>query len=511
MESLSQNSAMVGQLCYKQVQKVRGQGEMPFIESSRAKQWLFPPTLDEMVAGDHEVRFVAEFVERLDLRKLGIDPDPAPEGRPSYSPRVLLACWTYGFMVRVRSTRKLEEACRERLSFMWLTGMTHPDHNTLWSFYKENREGVRRVFKETVAVAHRLELTSLVEHALDGTKVQASASKERSLGKEALEKLGQRVDEQIEELERQNKDEEAEGGGNRQLPGALRRAEDLKKKIEEALQEVEKNGGGEVNLTDSDAKFMKGRRGIEVSYNGQVVVERKGGIIVGADVVNEANDKGQLGPMLGQVKENVGTNAEETVADAGYYSGANIAQCRREGIDVVIPDQQASSQRGPVEWAYHRSHFDYEAEGDIYRCPQGQVLSFTHLKSRGGREIRVYRGQGCETCGMRGECTRDPRGRTVEREPFAEEVAMHAEKMKGEAAQSLSRRRKEIVEPVIGILKEQLGGGRFLLRGLKNVKAEWALLCAAHNLWKIFRQWWAPAARGGCLWWGRDMAFSRAN
>jgi len=397
--------------------------------------------------------------------------------------------------------------------------MTHPDHNTLWSFYKENREGVRRVFKETVAVAHRLEMTSLVEHALDGTKIQASASKERSLGKEALEKLGQRVDEQIEELERQNKDEEAEGGANRRLPGALRRAEDLRKKIGEALQEIEKNGGGEINLTDSDAKFMKGRRGIEVSYNGQVAVDGKRGIIVGADVVNEANDKGQLRSMLGEIKDNLGSNAQETVTYAGYYSGVNIAQCNREGIGVVIPDQQASSQRGPEEWAYHRSHFEYEAEADIYRCPQGQVLSFSHLKSRGGREIRVYRGRECKNCEARGECTRDAQGRTVEREPFAEEVAKHREKMRGEAARDLSRRRKEIVEPVIGILKEQFEGGRFLLRGLKNVKAEWALLCAAYNLRKIFRQWWAPTVRGrqpaplasSCLWWDGGMAFSRAN
>ena len=469
---------------------------MPYLDCSRAKVWVFPPKLDEVVAPDHEVRFVAEFVEGLDMAKLGLAVAPAAEGRPSYPPRVLLACWVYGFMSRVRSNRKIERACREWAPFMWLSGMTHPDHNTLWRFYQDNRQAIRSVFKESVAVAQRLGLVDMVEHAVDGSKIKARAAVKRSYDKAELEEMARKIDEQIEELEEQNKAEEAEGRSGH-LPKALARAEVLKEKVKKARQEMEESGQKGVNLTDGQARFMKVSDGYQLGYNGQAVVEGQNGIVVAQDVVDAVNDVGQLSPMLKQTKENLGENAEQTVADAGYFSGANIAACEKGQIGVVIPEPQSQrGEKGP-DWAYHKSQFAYEPQADTYRCPQGKDLLFLGTSTERGQGVRVYRCRECGVCPVRGECTADAGGRMVKQYWYDQAVAAHREKMKGDTARALSKLRKTIVEPVFGIIKEQLDGRRFLLRGLENVRAEWALLCTAHNLRKIVRAVWSGRAQVG--------------
>ena len=122
---------------------------MPLRPLSRYKTWLLPPSLDELIPQDHPVRFVAAFVDALDREawaELGIGLDGEALGAPCYHPRALLSVWLYGFMTGVRSSRKLEAACRDQMSYLWLTGWQHPDHNTLWRFYREHRDTMRQLF-----------------------------------------------------------------------------------------------------------------------------------------------------------------------------------------------------------------------------------------------------------------------------------------------------------------------------------------------------------------------------
>ena len=119
---------------------------MPLREMNREQAWLLPPTLDELVPPDHPARFVAEFVDALDgedWTELGVQPDGEPLGAPAYHPRALLSVWLYGFMTNVRSCRRLEAACRDQIPYLWLTGWQHPDHNTLWRFYRRHRQSMR--------------------------------------------------------------------------------------------------------------------------------------------------------------------------------------------------------------------------------------------------------------------------------------------------------------------------------------------------------------------------------
>ena len=133
-----------------------GDIEMPLREMGREQMWMLPPTLDELLPLDHPARFVAEFVDALDREdwgELGVKIDGEVLGAPAYHPRALLSVWLYGFMTGVRSCRKLEAACRDQIPYLWLTGWQHPDHNTLWRFYRGHRQAMRKLFERTVRTA----------------------------------------------------------------------------------------------------------------------------------------------------------------------------------------------------------------------------------------------------------------------------------------------------------------------------------------------------------------------
>jgi transposase len=155
---------------------------------------LLPPALDEWVPANHPVRFVRDFVDALDLSKLGIAEPVAEEGRPPYGPDLLLKVWLYGYMDRIRSTRRLEKACLEVMPFLWLTGNLHPDHNTLWRFFNAHRKALPALFKKLVKMAAEASLIGFVLHALDGTKMAAASSTDEALHRKGLEEKLKQLD-----------------------------------------------------------------------------------------------------------------------------------------------------------------------------------------------------------------------------------------------------------------------------------------------------------------------------
>ena len=185
----------------------RGVEKVPLRDMSREQAWLLPPSLDELLPMDHPARFVADFVDALnreDWKELGVEIEGDPLGAPSYHPRALLSVWVYGFMTGMRSSRKLETACRDQIPYLWLTGWQHPDHNTLWRFYKDHRQSMRKLFRRTVRTALAMDLVDLAVQAVDGTKVVANASSSRSYDAEGIARLLERLDKAIVELEDQN-------------------------------------------------------------------------------------------------------------------------------------------------------------------------------------------------------------------------------------------------------------------------------------------------------------------
>ena len=295
---------------------------MPLREMGREQIWMLPPTLDELLPLDHPARFVAEFVDALDREdwgELGVKIDGEVLGAPAYHPRALLSVWLYGFMTGVRSCRKLEAACRDQTPYLWLTGWQHPDHNTLWRFYRGHRQAMRKLFERTVRTAVTMKLVDLAVQAVDGTKVVANASLNRSYDAEGLRGLLERLESAITDLEAQNE----------------------------------------------------------------------------------------------------------------------------AGEDTAVP-------------------------------------------------LRLYRASGavCQGCPAFGVCTRAKEiGRSLAIGPHDAVLRRHRAWMSTAAAREAYKLRKQLVEPVFGIIKEQQGARRFLLRGLVNVAAEWTMLATAFNLRTLWRVW----------------------
>ena len=173
---------------------------MPRRAFSRNQAWLLPPTLDELIDVNHAVRFVAAFVDALDLRVLGFEGGVEVMGAASYDPLVLVAAWVYGFMCGIRSSRRLEQAAHEHIPVMWLLGSQHPDHSTLARFFKTHREAFRGLFKRTVREAIAANMVDFVLQAVDGTRV-SSLSRDKTVGQAELQALWAKTEEAIAELE----------------------------------------------------------------------------------------------------------------------------------------------------------------------------------------------------------------------------------------------------------------------------------------------------------------------
>ena len=251
-----------------------GVNQMPLRDMDREQMWLLPPSLDELVPLDHPARFVAEFVDALDREgwsELGVEIEGDPMGAPAYHPRALLSVWLYGFMTGVRSCRKLEAACRDQIPYLWLTGWQHPDHNTLWRFYKGHRQAMRKLFERTVRTAVTMKLVDLAVQAVDGTKVNANASVYRTHNAEELRQLLSRVEAAIRDLEAQN--EAGEDTVTAHLPRELANKEMLREQVRQAMADLEsKERQKRINLTDGDARLMKARGSVLLGYNAQAMV-----------------------------------------------------------------------------------------------------------------------------------------------------------------------------------------------------------------------------------------------
>ena len=476
---------------------------MPLRSFNREQAWLLPPTLDELVPDDHPARFAAAFVDGLDAEaweELAIDLEGDPMGAGAYHPRALLSIWIYGFMTGVRSSRKLEAACREQVSYMWLAGMQRPDHNTLWRFYKTHRDRMRSLMRRTVRTAVKAGLVDLALQAVDGTRIAGNASRGRTYDAEGLRRLLDRVEAAISDLEAQNSNRGDPSPAS--LPKELASTEALRQRVGEALARVEQEEGPNYeNLTDRDTGLLNtSGGGFIAGYNAQSVAATlkppllpdggaggSGMIITAADVTPSSDDHQQLIPMINASAENTGTNqGTVTVADAGYHSGANLAACASSGYQVLMPETRGRRRLSP----YHKDYFTYCPETDTYLCPQGKVLSFRDtFKHHNTYRLRRYRAQGevCRACPAFGECTTSIHGRSIKVSEYEPLLQRHRKVMATDSAKDLYRRRKATIEPVFGLLKECHGARRFLLRGRHNVLSEWHLLATAFNLKSLHR------------------------
>jgi transposase len=460
------------------------------IRADYNQTWMFPPSLEDLLEKDHPVRFIREFVDALDLRELGFRMRKSDEGRPNYAADLLLKVWLYGYLERIRSSRRLEKACRQHVALMWLTGMNNPDHNSLWRFWNDNKQALKEVFRQTVRVAMDAGLVDMVLNAVDGTKIAARASTDKAWFQKKLKKRLERLDLWLDQAMKEVDKAEQDESGEYRLPEELAEKQKLRETIQESLTQLKVKQRESMHPGEPEAQMMKTREGTRLGYNAQAVVDSKAGVIVAGEVTTDQNDTHQLVPMLETVQTELGKVAEETAADGGYFSGEQLDKAQKAGFPVLVNLVQlrkAEETGGP----YHSSKFEYDSENDCYLCPMGQKLKFEGSRKRESKthEMRAYRCKSASQCPVRWDCSKDKKGRCVERSPYSGAIRVQQEKQQDKAKTDLLRRRMVIAEPAFARVKHLLEFRRWTMGGLEKVRTQWLFVCALTNLGRMYPLW----------------------
>jgi transposase len=444
---------------------------------------LLPPDLRDWLPEGHLALFVSDVIDALDLSAIcQVYEQGDGRGQPPYDPALRVKLLVYAYCRGTPSSRQIERATYEEVPYRVLAADQHPDHASLAEFRKRHGAALANLFVQVLRLCQAAGLVKLGHVALDGTKVQANASKHKAMSYGRMAVAEQKLEEEVQSLLAQaqavDATEDARHGKDKrgnELPMELARRESRLRKIREAKAALEQAAKEEAeaaaaaarakiaerqrseaetgqkakgraptvpdpaqaqpeakaqrNFTDPDSRIMKdgATKAFEQAYNAQVVVDSQAQVIVAAAVTQEANDKQQLVPMLMAVQDHRGQLPEKASADTGFFSEANVTDKKLEGVDLYVP-----SERLPRTAPSPAAPAAAPTEGSVREQMRHRLTT--------------------------------PEG------------------------QAVYKMRKAIVEPVFGQIKEGRGFRRFSFRGLAQVAAEWAIICLTHNLLKLFRR-----------------------
>jgi transposase len=442
---------------------------------------------DHVLPPDAPERFVEEFVDALDLAALGIVERRRSNRRPPYPVRPLLKLVLFAAVLRVVGHRPLARACRRDVGLLFLCNFDPPVASTICRFWRDFHPVISRVFSMLVLFAQEAGLVGMDLHALDGTKIGAASSMHTAVHREGEEKKLKQLKKLIEKLEDQSSALPVE-----QLRFLLERAEAQRQQTLERIALLDKHDTKHIHPNEPDARVMKCDPRRLLAYNAQAVVDHESDLTVAIGLTAEENDHGQLLPMLGKTERLLGAVAKETVVDTGYISGPQLHEAKQKHLPVLGPVQP--------EWdksLLPKSSFAYDAERDVFVCPRGEVLPLEDRRKMSKDapcETAIYRCHNND-CPERSGCTDDRRGRTVKRTAFDDDLARQRELLADPAMRNLYDLRKEIVEHIFGCIKSNDKFRRFTVRGLAKAFAQWALVCVALNLRKLYQTWAAGLFR----------------
>ena len=441
---------------------------------------LLPPDLREWLPAGDVALFLSDVVDELDLSAIYAAYEQADRrGQPPYHPAMMVKLLLYGYCTGMPSSRKIEQATYRDVAFRVLAADQHPDHDSIAEFRKRHLEALAGLFVQVLQLCQGAGLVTLGRVALDGTKLKANASKHTAMSYARMEETEARLEREVRTLLEQAQQVDAAedtqyGRGQRgdELPAELARRESRLVKIRAAKAALEQaararasqaaeagraklaardqrvgSAKGRVatvpdpaqarpeptaqfNFTDPESRIMKdgATQGFVQAYNAQLAVDGEAQVIVACAVTQAATDVEQFVPLLTQVTQNVGQAPAVALADAGYFSAANLTAPELATIECYVPPDR-QTHRGV--WTPGRS-----------------------------------------------------------RHPVSEQMRA---KLQTPAGRAIYARRKTLPEPVFGQIKEARGFRRFWLRGVRNVRAEWAMICLTHNLLKLFRARACPA------------------
>jgi transposase len=434
---------------------------------------LLPPDLREWVPEADMVHFVIEAVAGMNLATLKVN--RRGSGSEQYPPKMMLALLIYCYANGIFSSRRIERATWRDVAVRFLTGDTHPDHDTICRFRRENFNAVSEGFLQVLQLARAMGVLKVGTVSVDGTHIKANASKDQNVRYDRAGELDQQLQQDIKDLlEEAERSDQREDDDGQSIPQEIARRERLREKMRQARHELEqrararaaaergdyekklaerekrtgKRKGPEpkppkdspddheqINLTDADSRLMRKskREGYTQSYNAQAAVDGDGSQLILSDHVSTcASDANELEPAVREVPESVG-QASAVLADTGYVNTDAFERLEKDGLELYVSVSRNESQSA--------RRYDYRPKSVTERPPK---------------------------------TVKDPR------------LSAMQEKLRSEAGRALYALRKQTVEPVFGIIKSVLGFRQFLLRGFEKVSGEWDLVCLAYNVKRLW-------------------------
>lgn len=438
---------------------------------------LLPTTVQDFVAKEHLARLVLNLVtDEVDLGEI-TGSYGGERGQPPFDPTMMTALLLYSYCCGIYSSRRIAKACRERVDFMSIVGLDAPDFRTISDFRKRHLKALGKLFGQILQLCEKAGLVKLGHVALDGTKIKANASKHKAMSYERMEKraaeleadvakwfsaaeaadagedqrhgrdrTGDEMPEWVADKQRRAErirqakaelEAEAKAAAEAKLKAqaeaaAKREAEGRKPGRKAAPPSTEPDAKAQKNFTDPESRIMKSKDGFVQAYNAQAAVDAQAQIIVAQDVTQSGVDSGQLVPMTDAIQTNLGRKPEQLSADAGYCSEANLEALETRKIDGYVATGRARDA--------------------VAGTASDEATAASPSPEPASTPTRVE--------------------------------AMRA-KIKAGGHTSPYRLRKQLPEPVFGQIKQARGFRQFLLRGIERVRAEWAIVCTAHNLLKL--------------------------
>ena len=469
---------------------------MQFIQGQLREQTYFT-TLEDQVAVDNPVRLIDAFIDKLDLQQLGFQKGAErSEGRPSYGPQVLLKLYLYGYLNKVRSSRKLERECSRNIELQWLLQGLHPNYHTIADFRKLHGVALQSMFRLYVHFLGDAGLLGKTTIAVDGSKFKAVNSKKNNYSQKKIDKhqqfIKEKAEKYLQELDELDKEEQTQSKEEVQpkrdkIKQGLEKLKERTIKYDMLQQQLNNTTDKQISTTDADSRSILITKSIvEVAYNVQNAVDDKHNLVVQTQATN-SNDGKALHKAATQAKQNLQLQKEDSLmvlADKGYHTGAELQHCQQENMITHVAYKEQPGVKH-IANEFLAESFDYDKATDSYTCPAGSVLTSLgtwHNKKGEANEtsfrFKTYRTDACKSCALKSQCTKLNK-RIIQRSEYQDAVEINDNNIKQNP--QYYKRRQAIVEHPFGTIKRHFGFTHTLLKGLQKVNGEMNLIMFCYN------------------------------
>ena len=474
--------------------------------------------VENLAGGDDKVRAIWDLTGRMDLSRLRgkIVSQEGAAGQAAEDPRLLVAIWVWSYSEGVSSSRQVEHLIGQEPALMWLCGLRTISHATLANFRKDHKAELDELFTQLLGMLETAGAVKLDRVMHDGTKIKAQSGGDTFRREGRLRANLEKARTVVEQMANPDAEPSSPGATKRQQSARERAASERLERTEAALAELAQvqaeqkkeaeKAASRVSTSEPEARMMKhGDGAIRPSYNAQITTDAECKVIVAAQLTQAANDMYSLEPAMDLVKQNMGRQPEQVVADGGYTTRANIRAMQERAIDFIgsLGDQKARQAaavmaRG-IDPGFAPQFFILQPESNTLECPAGQQLRFVRRNRTNGDLYHRYQAAGgaCAACAFQPKCCpkQPEKGRAIAlRVEEAADIAEFRRKMETEEAKGIYRQRGEVAEFPNAWIKEKIGLRKFSLRGLVKAGIELTWACLTYNAMLWIRQCRKPIA-----------------